>query len=112
MTAWRDGQELAEQKKRRRKWKPVCVLGLDGAYVRGMGGVQPVLVAVDLGEGQPVEIGYLDEHDPQAVRRWLERLVKRLGVITLVKCRQLHYNHPYKGECDRDRRLGDLPDRG
>jgi hypothetical protein len=51
LTAWRDGQELAEQKKRRRKWKPVRVLGLDGACVRGMGDVHPVLVAVDLGKG-------------------------------------------------------------
>lgn len=84
MTAWRDGQELAEQKQRRRQWKPVRVLGLDGAYVRGMGDVQPVLVAVDLGEGEPVEIGYLDEHNPQAVRRWLEPLVKRLGVSVIV----------------------------
>jgi len=84
MTAWRDGQELAEQKKRRRQWKPVRVLGVDGAYVRGMGDVQAVLVAVDLGEGQPVEIGYVDERNPQAVRRWLEPLVKRLGVSVIV----------------------------
>jgi hypothetical protein len=69
MTAWRDSQELAEQKQRRRQWKPVRVLGVDGPYVRGMGGVQAVLVAVDLGEGRPVEIGYLDEHDPRAVRQ-------------------------------------------
>jgi len=84
MSAWRDGQELAEQKKRHRKWKPVRVLGLDGAYVRGMGDVQAVLVAVDLGEGQPVEIGYVDERNPQAVRRWLEPMVKRLGVSVIV----------------------------
>ena len=91
MTAWRDGQELAEQKKRRRQWKPVRVLGLDGAYVRGMGDVQPVLVAVDLGEGEPVEIGYIDEHNPQAVRRWLEPLVKRLGVSVIVSDDLLTY---------------------
>jgi hypothetical protein len=43
-----------------------------------------VLVAVDLGEGQPVAVGYVDEHDPQAVRRWLEPLVQRLGVSIIV----------------------------
>jgi transposase-like protein len=84
MTAWRDVQEEAKQVQRRRVWKPVRVLGLDGAYVRGWGEQRPVLVAVDLGEGEPVAIAYLDEHNPDAVRRWLEPLVKRLGVSVIV----------------------------
>jgi transposase-like protein len=84
MTAWRDAQELAGETKRRRIWKPVRVLGLDGAYVRGWGETQAVVVAVDLGDGQPVGIGHIDEKDPQAVRRWLEPLVKRLGVSVIV----------------------------
>ncbi len=60
------------------------VLGVDGAYVLGWGEKRPVLVAVDLGEGQPVAVGYVDEHDPQAVRRWLEPIVQRLGVSVIV----------------------------
>jgi hypothetical protein len=43
-----------------------------------------VLVAVDLGNGQPVTVGYLDEVNPQAVRRFLEPLVQRLGVSVVV----------------------------
>jgi hypothetical protein len=39
---------------------------------------------MDLGAGQPVSIGYVDEHDPQAVKRWLEPLVKQLGVSVIV----------------------------
>jgi hypothetical protein len=54
-------------------WKPVRVLGLDGAYVLGWGEKRAVLVAVDLGAGKPVAIGYLDEHNPVAVRRWLSQ---------------------------------------
>ncbi|HEX9090712.1 MAG TPA: transposase [Anaerolineales bacterium] len=84
MTAWRDAQEQAGHLKRSRLWKPVRVLGLDGAYVRAWGGIRPVLVAVDLGEGKPVGIGYVDEANPQAVRRWLDPLVKRLGVSVIV----------------------------
>jgi hypothetical protein len=84
MGAWRDAQERAEQLQRRRFWEPVRVLGLDGAYVLGWGKKRAVLVAIDLGEGQPVSIGYVDEADPQAVRRWLEPLVKRLGVSVIV----------------------------
>jgi len=91
MSAWRDAQEMAGQLKRRRIWKPVRVLGLDGAYVRAWGGVRPVLVAVDLGEKQPVAIGYVDEYNPQAVRRFLEPLVKRLGVSVIVTDDLVHY---------------------
>jgi hypothetical protein len=91
MSAWRDAQELAEQHKRSRMWKPVRVLGLDGAYVRGWGEVRPVLVAVDLGEGKPVAIGYVNEYDPQVVRRWLAPLVKRLGVSVIVTDDLVHY---------------------
>ena len=84
MTAWRDEQEWAKQLKRRQTNKAIRVLGLDGAYVRGWGEVRPVLVAVDLGTEQPVALGYVEEKDPQAVRRWLEPLVQQLGVSVIV----------------------------
>lgn len=84
MTAWRDVQVLADTLRETRKWQPVRVLGLDGAYVRGWGETRPVLVAVDLGTGQPVALGQVDEWDPQAVRRWLAPLVKRLGISVIV----------------------------
>jgi transposase-like protein len=84
MSAWRDAQEEAGKLKSSRMWKPVRVLGLDGAYVLGWGEKRPVMVAVDLGAEEPLAIGYLDEHNPDAVRRWLEPLVKRLGVSVIV----------------------------
>jgi len=43
-----------------------------------------VLVAVDLGAGQPVALGRVNEYDPQAVHKWLAPLVKRLGVSVIV----------------------------
>jgi transposase-like protein len=84
MSAWRDVQEWNVQLKRQRHWQPVRVLGVDGAGVRGWGDTQGVLIAVDLGTGQPVELGYVDERNPDKVRRWLEPLVKRLGVSVIV----------------------------
>jgi transposase-like protein len=84
MSIWRDVQERAKQLERERHWQPVRVLGLDGAYVRGWGKIQPVLVAVDLGNGEPVTVGYVDEKDPQAVRKFLEPLVQRLGISVVV----------------------------
>jgi transposase-like protein len=84
MSAWRDVQQRAAQLENERCWKGVRVLGLDGAYVRGWGKTQPVLVAVDMGNGQPVTVGYVDEKDPKAVRKFLEPLVQRLGVSVIV----------------------------
>lgn len=84
MSIWRDVQERARQLRQERKWKPVRVLGVDGAYVKGWGETQPVLVTVDMGTGDPVEVGYVDEKDPQAVRKFLEPLVQRLGVSVIV----------------------------
>jgi hypothetical protein len=84
MTVWRDAQEQEEKLRRHNQWKPVRVLGLDGAYVLGWGEKRPVLVAVDLGTGQPVAVGYVNEYDPQAVQRWLEPFVQRLGVSVIV----------------------------
>lgn len=84
MSIWRDVQRRAEQLERERQWKPVRVLGVDGAYVRGWGETQPVLVAVDMGTGEPVTVGYVDEKDPQAVKRFLEPLMQRLGVSLIV----------------------------
>ena len=84
MSAWRDAQEEAGHLKRSRMWKSVRVLGVDGAVVRGWGEPQSVVIAVDLGEGKPVAIGFLDERNPDAVRRWLEPIMKRLGVSVIV----------------------------
>jgi transposase-like protein len=84
MSIWRDVQQRAEGLEQERFWKPVRVLGVDGAYVRGWGKTQPVLVAVDMGTGEPVTVGYVDEKDPQAVKKFLEPLMQRLGVSVIV----------------------------
>lgn len=84
MLIWRDVQAEAQSITKRNHWKPVRVLGLDGAYVLGWGEKQPVLVAVDLGNGEPVAIGYLNEQDPQALRRWLAPLIQQHGITVIV----------------------------
>jgi len=38
---------------------------MDGAYVLGWGEKQPVLVAVDLGMGEPLAWGYVNKHNPR-----------------------------------------------
>jgi transposase-like protein len=84
MSVWRDLQEQADLQRKRCQWLQSRVLGVDGAYLRCGGQTEPVLIAVDLGSGQPVAIGHLDEHDAQAVLRFLKPLVQRLGVSVMV----------------------------
>ena len=84
MTIWRDVQEGAQKIKKHNQWKPARILGLDGAHVLGWGEKQPVLVAVDLGTGEPLAVGYVNESDPQAIRRWLEPLVQQHGITVIV----------------------------
>lgn len=91
MSVWRDVQARGEKRRVQNCWKKVRVLGVDGAYVLGWGEKRPVLVAVDLGDGQVVALGQVDEHHPQAVRHWLEPLVQRLGVSVIVSDDLLTY---------------------
>jgi transposase-like protein len=84
MSIWRDVQAEAQNMKRRKQWKPVRVVGLDGASVLGWGEKRPVLVAVDMGTGEPIAVGYVNEYDPGAVQRWLRPLVQQHGITVIV----------------------------
>ena len=84
MTIWRDVQAEAQKIKKHHQWKRVRVLGLDGAYVLGWGEKQPVLVAVDLGTGEPLTLGYIHEYNPQAVAGWLKPLMQQHGISVIV----------------------------
>lgn|GEM_PF-1395495 len=84
MTIWRNVQEENIRRKKRTQWQSVRVVGLDGAYVSGWGATQPVLVAVDLGTGDPIAVGYVNEYDPLAVQRWLTPLIQRYGISVIV----------------------------
>ncbi len=84
MTVWRDIQEQAAILEKKYRWHPVRVLGVDGMYPLVKGKKRPVIIAVDMGSGKPMAIGKVDESNPHSVKRWLEPLVKRLGVSVIV----------------------------
>ena len=84
MTVWRDLQAQAGMVKQRQEGQPVRVIGVDGLYPLGKGKKEPVLIAVDLGEGKPIAIARVDESNPTAVKRFLSPLVQRLGVSVIV----------------------------
>jgi hypothetical protein len=84
MLIWRDEQAEAQTIIKRTRWKPTRILGLDRAYGLGWGAKRPVLVAVDLGTGEPLALGYIDDANPQAVQRWLVPLIQQHGITVIV----------------------------
>ncbi len=86
------GVELRRQANSQQHKHKVRVLGVDGAWISLKGQTTGVMVAVDMGDGQMVSMEVLDEHDPQAVCRWLRPLVEELGVEVIVTDDLTTYN--------------------
>ncbi len=88
MSVWRAVQEKGEELRHRahsqqRKHK-VRVLGVDGAWIRLNGETTGVMVCVDMGDGQMVQMEVVNERDPHAVCRWLRPIVEEFGVEVIV----------------------------
>jgi len=80
MSGWRNVQAEGEQIRKKSLWKQARVVGVDGAWLNGQG----VMVAVDMGDGEPIAIGTIDEKDMPAVLRWLRVLKQRHGIGAIV----------------------------
>ncbi len=84
MTVWRDVQALAEAWKLPPPPAGVRVLGVDGFYASIKGQDSGMVVAVDMGTGDPVALARIDEKDRPALFAWLEVLQEQLGVEVMV----------------------------
>ena len=80
MSGWRDVQQAGERVRKQVGWKRARIVGVDGAWLNGKG----IMVAVDMGDGQPLAIGQIDEKDSAAVHRWLKLLKQRHGIGAIV----------------------------
>jgi transposase len=80
MSVWRDAQAQADRIRKKNHWRHVRAVGVDGAAVLGWGKKQSVLVAVDLGTGEPISLANIDEKEDPALERFLADLKQRLGV--------------------------------
>jgi transposase-like protein len=69
---------------RRPSTGPVTVLGVDGTGMRLAGATTGVVVAVDMGSGQVLDLVLADERDPQALLTWLRPLAESHGIEVLV----------------------------
>lgn len=75
-----DVQAKAERIRRKKRWQTARVVGVDGIWLGGTG----VMVAVDLGDGELLAIGAVDEKDLAAVTRWLKRLKQEHHIGAIV----------------------------
>lgn len=84
MSVWRDVQALAAIRSLPAPPQGVRVLGVDGFYASIKGEDSGMVVAVDMGSGDPVALARIDEKDRHALFAWLALLKKELGVEVLV----------------------------
>jgi transposase-like protein len=80
MSSWRDVQGEGAHIQGRIQWQPARIVGIDGAWLRREG----IMVAVDMGDGQLLSIGQIDEKDMAAVRDWLHDLKQKHGIGAVV----------------------------
>ena len=81
MTVWRDIQWAAVRRGAKTK---VRVAGLDGFYTKIKGKDKGLMVMLDMGDGQPVELGEVEEATPETLLTWLLPLAKQYGVEVIV----------------------------
>jgi hypothetical protein len=81
MTVWRDLQWAAL---RRPVKETVRVAGLDGFYTKIKGKDKGLMVLLDMGDGQPVELAEVAEDNPEQLLAWLLPLAKQYGVEVMV----------------------------
>ena len=80
MSGWRDVREAGQRIRRRLKWKPARIVGVDGAWVNGQG----IMVAVDLGDGELLSIAEIDEKEKEYVETWLKALKQQHNIGAIV----------------------------
>lgn len=83
VTVWRAVQTVGAGL-RRRPVGSVTVLGVDGTGMRLAGATSGVVVAVDMGNGQVLDLAFVDERNPAALLAWLRPLVEMHGIEVLV----------------------------
>jgi hypothetical protein len=91
MTAWRAAKESSKELELANGWHIVQPVNSDGDVVQDLERNGTVSVAVDLGKGQPVAIGYLVDGHPRSMFQKLIPLMERLGIeVTLSENQQSH----------------------
>lgn len=81
MTVWRDIQWAALRRPRKTQ---VRVAGLDGFYTKIKGKDKGLMVMLDMGDGQPLELGEVAEDTPEQLFAWLLPLTQQYGVEVIV----------------------------
>lgn len=88
MTVWRDIQWAALRRPAKTKLR---VVGLDGFYTKIKGKEAGLMVMLDMGDGQPVELGKVEEANPQTLLAWFLPFVQQYGIEIIVTDDQASY---------------------
>ena len=81
MTVWRDLQWAAARRPSKSK---VRVAGIDGFYCKIKGQPCGLMVLLDMGDGQPVNIAQVAEENSDKLLEWLQPLAAQYGVEVIV----------------------------
>ena len=81
MTVWRDIQWAAQRRPTKNK---VRVAGIDGFYCKIKGQPSGLMVLLDMGDGQPVNIAQVAEENSEKLLAWLQPLAEQYGVEVIV----------------------------
>lgn len=81
MTVWRDIQWAAV---RRPAKQTVRVAGLDGFYCSVKGQPKGLMVLLDMGDGQPLELSEVAEESADKLLAWLRPLTEQYGIEVIV----------------------------
>ena len=79
MSSWRDVQAEGEIIQSRIQWKTARIAGIDGAWLNGEG----MMVAVDMGNGQLISVGQIDEKDAAPCKTGCLISSKSMGLLPL-----------------------------
>jgi hypothetical protein len=69
----------------------VRVAGLDGFYCKVKGREKGLMVMLDMGDGQPVALGEVEEANPETLLAWFLPLAQQYGVEVIVTDDQSSY---------------------
>ena len=80
MSVWRDLQQAGQAIRRKLKWKPVRVAGIDGAWVNGKG----IMIAINIRNGELLELVEIDEKEKAKLEAWLRILKQKHEISAIV----------------------------
>jgi transposase-like protein len=79
-TVWREGQEISKQLNGKTIQNHKQRYAIDKKYIHEASSKLGIVISIDIGFGEHIILGTLDEHNPARVQSWLEPLTKDTNI--------------------------------